>query len=601
MSAFDFGNLHERRKAERRAKLRKRLAIAGFLILFLIILAALGFVLYRSNHATHKKEEEEGENKKKASTSTKAIKMICAPTDYKNECESSLAKKVGKDSASHDAKDLLQAAIAVVSDEVKNGFQGTSKFKGDGDPKVKGAIEDCEELFGHAKDEINSTLDHIKGHGVHDLSHKSDDLQNWLSAVMSYQQTCIDGFPEGRVKSSMEEGMKSANKMTSNALAIIKQASSLFNITSKASTANSHPRRLLEEEDEEEVVEVEGEDNDDGSLPSWMSSHHHGTILKEQAKNKLKPNVVVAKDGSGNHKTINDALAAMPKKHTERYNIYIKGGIYEETVVVTKDMVNVTMYGDGSQKTVITGSKNFVDGVRTFKTATFAAIGDGFMAQAIGFRNTAGAAKHQAVALRVQSDRSVFVNCRMEGYQDTLYVQTHRQFYRGCVIAGTIDFIFGDAAAIFQSCLILLRNPLDKQQNTVTAQGRVDRHETTGFVLHNSRIEPDKLVPPAKQVKSYLGRPWKQYSRTIVMESTIGDLIHPDGWLPWDGDFALKTLVYGEFSNQGPGASVNARVKWSGYKVISKSEAMKYTVENFIQGGDWVKASGAPVRLALFH
>lgn len=223
------------------------------------------------------------------------------------------------------------------------------------------------------------------------------------------------------------------------------------------------------------------------------------------------------------------------------------------------------------------------------------------MAQAIGFRNTAGAAKHQAVALRVQSDRSVFVNCRMEGYQDTLYVQTHRQFYRGCVIAGTIDFIFGDAAAIFQSCLILLRNPLDKQQNTVTAQGRVDRHETTGFVLHNSRIEPDKLVPPAKQVKSYLGRPWKQYSRTIVMESTIGDLIHPDGWLPWDGDFALKTLVYGEFSNQGPGASVNARVKWSGYKVISKSEAMKYTVENFIQGGDWVKASGAPVRLALFH
>lgn len=322
MSAFDFGNLHERRKAERRAKLRKRLAIAGFLILLLIILAALGFVVFQSNHATHKKEEKEGgENKKKASTSTKAIKMMCAPTDYKNECESSLAKKVGKDSASHDAKDLLQAAIAVVSDEVKNGFQGTSKFKGDGDPKVKGAIEDCKELFGYAKDEINSTLDHIKSHGVHDLSHKSDDLQNWLSAVMSYQQTCIDGFPEGRVKSSMEEEMESANKMTSNALAIIKQASSLFNITSKASTTNSHPRRILEEEDEEEVVEVEEEEDDDGSLPSWMSSHHHGTILKEQAKNKLKPNVVVAKDGSGNHKTINDALAAMPKKHTERYSV----------------------------------------------------------------------------------------------------------------------------------------------------------------------------------------------------------------------------------------------------------------------------------------
>lgn len=224
------------------------------------------------------------------------------------------------------------------------------------------------------------------------------------------------------------------------------------------------------------------------------------------------------------------------------------------------------------------------------------------MAQAIGFQNTAGAAKHQAVALRVQSDRSVFLNCRMEGYQDTLYVQTHRQYYRGCVITGTIDFIFGDAAAVFQTCEIILRKPLDNQKNIVTAQGRVDRHETTGIVLQNSRILPDdKLVPAAKEVKSYLGRPWKEYSRTIIMESKIEALIHPDGWLPWDGDFALKTLVYEEFNNKGPGSSTKNRVRWPGYKVISKDEAIKYTVESFIQGGDWVKATGAPVRLGLFN
>ncbi|KAL2491979.1 putative pectinesterase/pectinesterase inhibitor 13 [Abeliophyllum distichum] len=126
------------------------------------------------------------------------------------------------------------------------------------------------------------------------------------------------------------------------------------------------------------------------------------------------------------------------------------------------------MYGEGSQKSIITDSKNFVDGVPTFQTATFAALGEGFMAQSLGFRNTAGPEKHQPVALRVQADRSVFLHCRMEGYQDTLYSQTHRQFYRSCYITGTVDFIFGDAAAIFQNCMIYVRKPMDNQQNIVT-------------------------------------------------------------------------------------------------------------------------------------
>lgn len=325
--------------------------------------------------------------------------------------------------------------------------------------------------------------------------------------------------------------------------------------------------------------------------------------MKEFSHTKqLKPNVIVAKDKSGNFTTISDALKAMPKKYNGRYVIYIKEGVYEETVTVTKEMVNVTMYGDGSRQTTVTGSKNFVDGVRTFQTATFAAIGNGFMAIAIGFRNTAGPEKHQAVALRVQSDRSIFLNCRMDGYQDTLYVQTHRQYYRSCVVTGTIDFIFGDAAAVFQRCMMVVRKPLDNQQNIVTAQGRVDRHEATGIVLQGCRILPDKkLVPQMKTTKSYLGRPWKEYSRTIIMESTIGDLIHPDGWMPWEGDFALKTLYYGEYNNRGPGANLKARVKWPGHKVIKRDEAMKFTVENFIQGGQWVKPTGFPVQLGLFR
>lgn len=231
------------------------------------------------------------------------------------------------------------------------------------------------------------------------------------------------------------------------------------------------------------------------------------------------------------------------------------------------------------------------------------ALGEGFIAKSMGFRNTAGPEKHQAVAARVQADRAIFLNCRFEGYQDTLYVQAHRQFYKSCVVSGTIDFIFGDAAAIFQNCLIYIRKPMDNQQNIVTAQGRTDKRETTGIVLHNCSILPDKDFEPVKSnFKSYLGRPWKEYSRTIVMESTIEDLIHQDGWLQWDGDFGLKTLFYGEYNNKGPGSKTDNRVKWPGYKVLKKDEAMLFTAGPFLKGNAWLKnVKGVPVRFGLFN
>lgn len=261
------------------------------------------------------------------------------------------------------------------------------------------------------------------------------------------------------------------------------------------------------------------------------------------------------------------------------------------------------MYGDGARKTVVTGNKNFIDGTTTYKSATFAVMGDGFMAIAMGFRNTAGAIKHQAVALRVQSDRSVFLNCRMDGYQDTLYAHSMSQFYRNCIISGTIDFIFGDAAAVFQNCVLVVRRPLDNQQNIVTAQGRADGQEATGFVLQHCRIIPDgKLVPDKLRIRSYLGRPWREYSHTIIMETDIGDFISRDGYLPWSGDFGLKTLSYSEYKNKGAGASTSARVRWPGFKVITNpAEANKYTVTAFLNGNAWIKAMRAPVRLGLYR
>lgn len=191
----------------------------------------------------------------------------------------------------------------------------------------------------------------------------------------------------------------------------------------------------------------------------------------------------------------------------------------------------------------------------------------------------------------------------MDGHQDTLYTQTHRQFYRNCVISGTIDFIFGDSAVVIQNCLIIVRKPMDKQFNTVTAHGRKDRHETTGILIHNCRVIPAKnLLPWRFKIPTYLGRPWKEYSRTVVMETFLDDFIRPEGWKEWKEEFALKTLFYAEYGNWGLGAGTKKRVSWPGFTVITnRREALQYTAGAFIQGNSWLKDTGARYILGLKH
>lgn len=231
--------------------------------------------------------------------------------------------------------------------------------------------------------------------------------------------------------------------------------------------------------------------------------------------------------------------------------------------------------------------------VRTY-THT-AVMGANFMAKDMGFENSAGPSKHQAVALRVHSDFSIFYNCHMDGYQDTLYTHAHRQFYRDCTISGTIDFIFGDAPVVFQNCKMIVRKPLDNQNCIVTAQGRSDKRSPSAIVLQNCTISGDPAYLPVKAVnKAYLGRPWKPYSRTIVMQSQIDDLIQPDGWMPWAGTFGINTCFYSEFGNRGLGADTSKRVKWQGVKTLTPSQALDFTPDKFYSGDTWIKPTATP-------
>lgn len=327
-----------------------------------------------------------------------------------------------------------------------------------------------------------------------------------------------------------------------------------------------------------------------------------GSVSSVGIPAKLTPDVTVCKGGEkGCYKTVQEAVNAAPDNGVDRkrFVIYIKEGVYEETVRVPLEKRNVVFLGDGIGKTVITGSANVGQpGMTTYNSATVAVLGDGFMAKDLTIENTAGPDAHQAVAFRLDSDLSVIENCEFLGNQDTLYAHSLRQFYKSCRIVGNVDFIFGNSAAIFQDCQILVRprqlKPEKGENNAITAHGRTDPAQSTGFVFQNCLINgtEDYMAlyhSNPKVHKNYLGRPWKEYSRTVFIHSILEVLVTPQGWMPWSGDFALKTLYYGEFENSGAGSDLSQRVSWS--SKIPAEHVSSYSAENFIQGGEWMQSS----------
>ncbi|KAJ4797201.1 Pectinesterase [Rhynchospora pubera] len=513
---------------------------------------------------------------------------LCATALHKESCElmlSKLAPKPSKDHAGLEASCVeasqseiftkfidvkiteLEKAVKLSAD-VANGTVGdrTAAAKADCRKLLMGALQYARAAYAHARDKD------LKG-----LTAEAENIQHMLTASMTYMYTCVDSFEDTTLNAEMEGILSNATVMGSNALGVINTISST---AAKTKTLQPTSMKLM-------VY-----DADQQGYPTWLSSRDRKLVQEDSPK----PDAVVAKDGSGQFKTINDALEKIPVNHTGRYVIYLKAGVYDEIVKVPRETKNLYMYGDGADKSVVTGKLSNVETqVTTRLTATFTIEGQNFTAKSIGFKNSAGAVNHQAVALRISGDFGAFFKCSFDGFQDTLYTHTGRQFFRECNVSGTIDFIFGNSAVVFQNCLITCNRPLDNQQNTITAHGRTDPNMKTGVVLQNCRIVADKgLVPDKEKLPSYLGRPWKMYSRAVVMESFIDDYIHPEGWYPWNGDFALKTLYFAEYGNTGPGANTTGRVKWPTFHVITKADATQFTAGPFINANEWLASTGVP-------
>ncbi|PON66306.1 Pectinesterase inhibitor domain containing protein [Trema orientale] len=506
----------------------------------------------------------------------------CQGTLYPKLCVSTVASF--PDLASKSLPQIIFSTVSHTVNEVKVSSANCSVFEKrlrSFDPVQKRALDDCLELLDDTASELEAALSDLTSKKK--ASTHYHDLQTLLSGAMTNQDTCLDGFDFG------EESNFARNYIQDRIVTISNHVSNIL-VMLKKIPGNHHFTKTTSSEKEA----FPGYGRVENGFPTWVSPKDRKLLQAQVSGTKF--DLVVAKDGTGNFTTVSEAVAAAPNSSDTRFVIYIKAGAYLENVEVVRKKTNLMFVGDGIGKTVIKASRNHVDGWTTFRSATVAVVGNGFIAKGITFENSAGPSKHQAVALRSGSDLSAFYQCSFVAYQDTLYAHSLRQFYRECDIYGTIDFVFGNAAVVFQNCNLYARKPNDNQRNIFTAQGREDPNQNTGISVLNCKLAAaSDLIPVRSSFRTYLGRPWKEYSRTVIMRSYIDDSVEPAGWLEWNGTFALSTLYYGEYMNRGPGSNTSARVTWPGYRVInSSSEASQFTVGAFIQGSEWLNSTDVP-------
>ncbi|KAL5996197.1 hypothetical protein ACLOJK_026271 [Asimina triloba] len=511
----------------------------------------------------------EDEHDLKTATMQTLVNEVCSNVAYLESCISTIQSECERAAPHHRNAhvSVMHAAVKATMAEVQNAIDMVTKITTlSYSSRETIAIGDCKELLDYSMDELGLSLAEMEKlkTGSTRRMHREGDLQAWLSAALSNQDTCLEGFEgtDGRVSDMIRGSLEQITKLVSNVLA-------MFN------SIHSLPLRP--------TTNTTNRTNKNSYFPTWVPPDEHDLIRADPESMHL--DAVVAMDGSGGYRSIMDAVLDAPDHSPRRYVIYVKKGVYRENVDMKKKKMNIMLVGDGMGKTVVSASRNFLQGWTTFRTATFAVSGRGFIARDITFRNTAGPQNHQAVALRVDSDKSAFYRCSIEGYQDTLYAHSLRQFYRECNIHGTLDFIFGNGAAVLQECRIFTRKPLPFQKPTITAQGRKSPNQNTGFSIQRSYVY---AMSPA-----YLGRPWKEYSRTVFMQTYFNRQVRPEGWLQWAGNFALNTLFYGEYMNYGPGSSLSHRVRWPGFHIIrDPSLASFFTVARFIDGLSWLPSTG---------
>lgn len=299
------------------------------------------------------------------------------------------------------------------------------------------------------------------------------------------------------------------------------------------------------------------------------------TSCESQTPGPIPTSFIVAQDGSGDYTTVQAAINACKVFPDQRITIHLKPGTYREKVELYAWTNKVSIIGENPATTIITFDDYSGKGdINTFTSWTFRAMGDDFYAENITFENSAGPVG-QAVAMHVEGDRVVFRNCRFLGNQDTIYTggEKSRHYFIDCYIEGTTDFIFGAATAVFENCVI------HSKKNSYITAASTSQGKPYGYVFLKC-----KLTATQSATKVYLGRPWRNFAKTVFIDCVLGSHILPEGWHNWSKPDAESTVLYAEYRSSGPGANPVTRVSWS--KQLSDAEGKLYKPSLIFAGDD---------------
>ncbi|KAI4340919.1 hypothetical protein MLD38_025711 [Melastoma candidum] len=322
---------------------------------------------------------------------TQAISRTCERTLYPALCISSLLDFPGSTTATE--QDLVHISFNMTLQHFSKALYLSSAISYlDMDPTARSAYEDCLELLDDAVDALTISLGSLEGSGMRG---SRGDVVTWLSAAMTMHDTCMEGFESvggSDVKRQVEDRVKDLGELVSNCLAIYVGSDTGDN-GDFSGVPIENRRRLM----------GAGDHANDAAFPEWLGEEERK--LLETPAAVVQADMVVSKDGSnGTFKTITEAIKKAPEHSSRRIIIYVKAGRYEEkNLKVGRKKTNLMFIGDGKGKTVITGGKSVSDKITTFRTASFAASGAGFIARDMTFENYAGPEKHQAVALQEAS------------------------------------------------------------------------------------------------------------------------------------------------------------------------------------------------------
>ena len=284
--------------------------------------------------------------------------------------------------------------------------------------------------------------------------------------------------------------------------------------------------------------------------------------------------IVVARDGTGQFRTITDAIEVCRAFMDYHKVIYIKKGTYKEKLIIPQWVQNIELCGESRDETIITYDDHAnINKMGTFRTYTLRVDANNITFKNLTIENNA-ARLGQAVALHTQGDRLVFQNCRFLGNQDTIYtgMEGTRLFFDHCYIEGTTDFIFGPSTAWFEQCTIHCK------ANSYITAASTPKHIPFGYIFNHCTITAADDVS-----KVYLGRPWRDYGYTLFMHCALPKQIRPEGWHHWQKE-REQTARYLEYENTGEGADISKRVTWS--RPLTKKEAKDITLEKVFSRED---------------